>query len=99
MGRSLKKGPFIDDHLAKKVAVQKKSGKRDAITTWSRRSTIPPDFIGHTFMVHNGRQHIRVVITEDMVGHKLGEFSPTRVFRGHTNKKEEAKPGTGGGAP
>jgi len=93
MGRSLKKGPFIDDHLAKKVEVQKKSGKRDPITTWSRRSTIPPDFIGHIFLVHNGRNHLRVQVTEDMVGHKLGEFSPTRVFRGHTNKKEETKSG------
>jgi small subunit ribosomal protein S19 len=93
MGRSLKKGPFIDDHLAKKVEAQKKSGKRDPITTWSRRSTIPPDFIGHVFLVHNGRSHLRVQVTEDMVGHKLGEFSPTRVFRGHTNKKEETKAG------
>ncbi len=97
MARSLKKGPFIDDHLARKVEVQKKSGKRDPITTWSRRSTIPPDFIGHTFLVHNGRHHIKVFVTEDMVGHKLGEFSPTRVFRGHTNRKEDTKPG--GGTP
>ena len=94
MGRSLKKGPFIDDHLMRKVEAQKKGSKREPITTWSRRSTIPPEFIGHTFLVHNGRVHLKVAVTEDMVGHKLGEFAPTRVFRGHTNKKEEAKPGT-----
>jgi small subunit ribosomal protein S19 len=92
MGRSVKKGPFIDPKLAKKVAKLNDSGRKDPITTWSRRSTIPPDFVGHTFLVHNGRQHLRVFVTEDMVGHKLGEFSPTRVFRGHTNKKEGAKP-------
>ena len=93
MARSTKKGPFIDEHLMKKVAVEIKKGTRNPIKTWSRRSTIPPDFIGHTFLVHNGRVHLKVAVTEDMVGHKLGEFAPTRVFRGHTNKKEEAKPG------
>ncbi|TAJ18951.1 MAG: 30S ribosomal protein S19 [Planctomycetota bacterium] len=93
MGRSIKKGPFVEPKLAKKVAKMAKTGKRDPITTWSRRCTIPPDFIGHVFMVHNGRMHLKVQVTEDMVGHKLGEFAPTRVFRGHTNKKEEAKPG------
>ncbi len=93
MSRSTKKGPFIAEHLAKKVANEIKKGTRNPIKTWSRASTIPPDFIGHTFMVHNGKQHVKVVVTEDMVGHKLGEFSPTRVFRGHTNKKEIAKPG------
>ena len=86
MGRSIKKGPFVDPKLAKKV--EQAGSKRDAIKTWARRSTIPPDFIGHTFLVHNGRQHVKVSVTEDMVGHKLGEFSPTRNFRGHTNKKE-----------
>jgi small subunit ribosomal protein S19 len=91
MARSTKKGPFIDAHLMKKVAVEIKKGTRNPIKTWSRRSTIPPDFIGHTFLVHNGRQHQKVVITEDMVGHKLGEFAHTRVFRGHTNRKEEVK--------
>ena len=93
MGRSVKKGPFIDVKLAAKAAAQKKSGSKEPITTWSRRSTIPPEFIGLTFLVHNGRYHMKVQVTEDMVGHKLGEFAPTRVFRGHTNKKEAAKPG------
>ena len=91
MGRSAKKGPFIDDHLMRKVAAENQKGTKNPIKTWSRRSTIPPDFIGHTFLVHNGRQHQKVVITEDMVGHKLGEFAHTRIFRGHTNRKEEVK--------
>ena len=95
MGRSLKKGPYIDERLAGKVEAQKQSGKREPILTWSRRSTIPPDFIGHLFMVHNGRYHMKVLVSEDMVGHKLGEFAPTRVFRGHTNRKEEVKPAGG----
>jgi small subunit ribosomal protein S19 len=95
MGRSTKKGPFIAEHLAKKVALETAKGTKNPIKTWSRRSTIPPEFIGHTFMVHNGRQHLKVTVSEDMVGHKLGEFAPTRVFRGHTNKKETAKPGGG----
>jgi small subunit ribosomal protein S19 len=93
VGRSIKKGPFVDEHLAKKVDQANSVGKKGTIKTWSRRSTITPEFIGHTFMVHNGRMHLRVLVTEDMVGHKLGEFSPTRVFRGHTNKKEAAKAG------
>ena len=88
MGRSLKKGPFIDPKLALKVERQNESGSREPIKTWARACTIPPDFIGHTFMVHNGKQHLKVNVTEDMVGHKLGEFAPTRTFRGHTNKKE-----------
>ena len=88
MGRSIKKGPFIDPKLAKKVA---NGGKGTPIKTWARRSTIPPDFIGHTFLVHNGRQHVKVQVSEDMVGHKLGEFAPSRTFRGHTNKKEGIK--------
>ena len=91
MGRSIKKGPFIDPSLQKKV--DSMGERRSPIKTWSRRSVISPDFIGHTFMVHNGRQHVKVFVTEDMVGHKLGEFSQTRSFRGHTNKKEGAKPG------
>jgi small subunit ribosomal protein S19 len=91
VGRSVKKGPFVDEKLAKKVAAL--GSRREPIKTWSRRSTIPPDFIGHTFMVHNGKQHMKVFVTEDMVGHKLGEFAPTRIFRGHTNKKEAAKAG------
>ena len=88
MGRSLKKGPFIDPKLALKVDRQNDSGIREPIKTWARACTIPPDFIGHTFMVHNGKRHLKVTVTEDMVGHKLGEFAPTRTFRGHTNKKE-----------
>jgi len=88
MARSTKKGPFIDDHLLKKVAAETKKGTRNPIKTWSRRSTIPPDFIGHTFMVHNGRQHLKVLVTEDMVGHKLGEFAPTRTFKAHSGDKK-----------
>lgn len=91
MSRSIKKGPFIDLKLARKVAKLEGEGKRQPVKTWARACTIPPDFVGHTFMVHNGRQHIKVFITEDMVGHKLGEFAPTRNFRGHTNKKEGLK--------
>lgn len=81
MGRSLKKGPFVDPKLLKKVAAA--SVTRTPIRTWARRSTIAPEFIGHTFLVHNGRVHLTVYVTEDMVGHKLGEFSPTRTFKGH----------------
>ena len=91
MGRSIKKGPYIEPSLAKKV--EKMGPRRDPIKTWSRRSVISPDFIGHTFMVHNGRHHLKVFVTEDMVGHKLGEFAATRTFRGHTNKKEGQKSG------
>jgi small subunit ribosomal protein S19 len=91
MSRSIKKGPYIDAKLAKKVDAMNDSGKRAPIRTWARASTIPPDFIGHTFQVHNGKQHVKVFVTEDMVGHKLGEFAPTRNFRGHTNKKEGMK--------
>ncbi len=93
MGRSTKKGPFIDEHLVKKVLAENQKGTKNPIKTWSRRSTIPPDFIGHTFMVHNGRQHLKVYVTEDMVGHKLGEFAATRVFRGHTTRKAEGEEG------
>lgn len=95
MGRSVKKGPFIDEHLWKKVQSEITKGTKNPIKTWSRRSTLTPEMIGHTFMVHNGKTHLKVFVTEDMVGHKLGEFAPTRVFRGHTNKKEETKPGEG----
>ncbi|MFT7676955.1 MAG: small subunit ribosomal protein S19 [Planctomycetota bacterium] len=91
MGRSLKKGPYIDPKLEKKVTKQEEAGTKNPIITWARASTIPPHHVGYTFMVHDGRKHIRVQITEDMVGHKLGEFAPTRVFRGHTNKKEANK--------
>ena len=88
MGRSLKKGPYIDFRLENKVDVMNESGKKSVIKTWSRRSMISPDFVGFTFGVHNGNKFIPVFVTEDMVGHKLGEFSPTRNFRGHINKKD-----------
>ena len=84
MSRSLKKGPFIDESLAKKVEEMNRQGDRKIIKTWSRRSTVTPDFVGHTLGVHNGKKFIPVFITENMVGHKLGEFSITRMFRGHT---------------
>lgn len=83
MGRSLKKGPFVDEKLLAKVAKKLETGERDPIKTWSRRSTIIPEFVGFTFMVHNGKMFHKVFVTEDMVGHKLGEFSPTRTFKGH----------------
>ncbi len=88
MPRSLKKGPFVDDHLVKKVDELNKDGKKTVIKTWSRRSTVLPEFIGHTFAVHNGRKFVPVYVSENMVGHKLGEFSPTRTFRGHKEKKK-----------
>ncbi len=91
MSRSMKKGPYIDLKLARKVVKMQESGKKSPIKTWARACTIPPDFIGYTFLVHNGKLHVKVAITEDMVGHKLGEFAPTRNFRGHTNKKEGLK--------
>jgi small subunit ribosomal protein S19 len=87
MSRSLKKGPYIDFRLKKKIDHVNDFGKKGVIKTWSRRSMISPDFVGHTFAVHNGNKFIPVFITENMVGHKLGEFSPTRNFRGHVNKK------------
>jgi len=83
MGRSLKKGPFVDEYLLKKMSKMETSGEKRVIKTWSRRSTIIPDMVGYTFAVHNGNKHIPVYVTENMVGHKLGEFSPTRTFRGH----------------
>ena len=86
MGRSLKKGPFVDVKLFQKVDKQNQLGTKEAIKTWARACTIVPEFVGHTFMVHNGRQHMKVFVTEEMVGHKLGEFSPTRTFRGHGGK-------------
>ena len=91
MGRSTKKGPFVDDHLLEKIQAARQTNNRKPIKTWSRRSTVTPDFIGLTFMVHNGRTFLTVYINENMVGHKLGEFAPTRVFRKHGGvKKEEA---------
>lgn len=89
MGRSLKKGPYIDFRLEKKVQVMNESGKKSVIKTWSRRSMISPDFVGHTFGVHNGNKFIPVYVTENMVGHKLGEFAPTRTFKGHTAAKKD----------
>ena len=89
MARSLKKGPFADEYLLKKVEKMNESGKKEVIKTWSRRSTIYPDFIGHTFAVHNGKEFIPVYVTEDMVGHKLGEFSLTRKFGGHGADKKK----------
>jgi small subunit ribosomal protein S19 len=89
MARSLKKGPFVDPHLMGKIAEMNQSSEKKVVKTWSRRSTITPDMVGHTLAVHNGKKFIPVYITENMVGHKLGEFSPTRTFRGHTTKKSE----------
>jgi len=89
MARSLKKGPFVDDHLMKKVKTVQSSEKKEVIKTWSRRSTIFPEFIGLTFAVHNGKEFIPVYVTEDMVGHKLGEFSLTRKFSGHGEQKTD----------
>ena len=87
MPRSLKKGPFVDEKLLKKVEATRRSGTRIAIRTWSRRSTIIPDFVGLTFAVHDGKKHIPVFVTENMVGHKLGEFAPSRIFRKHGGVK------------
>ncbi len=86
MGRSLKKGPFVDEKLLKKVERMTGTGKKEPIKTWARRSTVSPEFVGHTFLVHDGRKHISVYVTEEMVGHKLGEFAPSRTFRGHGAK-------------
>ena len=91
MARSLKKGPYIDFRLEKKIDRLATSGKKQVIKTWSRRSMISPDFIGYTFAVHNGNKFIPVYVTENMVGHKLGEFAPTRNFRGHIGKKDKGK--------
>ncbi len=93
MPRSVKKGPFVDDHLLAKVDAQNERGTKNVIRTWSRRSTIIPDMLGHTIAVHNGKQHIAVFVTEAMVGHKLGEFAPTRTFRGHIRDDRRARRG------
>ena len=107
MSRSLKKGPFVDTSLLEKIEVMNRGGDKKVIKTWSRRSTVIPEMVGHTLAVHNGRKFIPVYITENMVGHKLGEFSPTRLFKGHTTKVAEraataapapGAPGAGGGA-
>ncbi|MCK5511809.1 MAG: 30S ribosomal protein S19 [Thermodesulfovibrionia bacterium] len=93
MPRSLKKGPYVDAKVLKRIQMMNETGDKRVLKTWSRRSTIVPEFIGHTFAVHNGMKFIPVYITEDMVGHKLGEFSPTRTFRAHSGtKKAEASP-------
>jgi small subunit ribosomal protein S19 len=86
MGRSLKKGPYVDPNLTRKVEDMERSGDKQVIKTWARRSTIPPEFVGFTFAVHNGKKFIPVYVTENMVGHKLGEFSPTRTFRAHSGR-------------
>ncbi len=91
MSRSIKKGPFIDDHLARKVLNAIRSNDKRVIKTWSRRSTILPEFVGLTFAVHNGKKFIPVFVTENMVGHKLGEFSPTRMFKGHAGDKKSKR--------
>ena len=88
MGRSIKKGPFVDDHLMRKVEQAQETGSRKVIKTWSRRSDILPEMVGLTFAVHNGNRFIRVYVTENMVGHKLGEFSPTRTYYGHASDKK-----------
>jgi small subunit ribosomal protein S19 len=91
MGRSLKKGPFVDDHLMKKVEELNEKNEKRVVKTWSRRSTIFPEFVGHTFAVYDGRKHVPVYVTEDMVGHKLGEFAPTRTFKGHVDNDKKSK--------
>lgn len=91
MARSLKKGFFVDDHLLKKVLEMNDKGEKKLVKTWSRRSTIIPDFVGHTFSVHNGQKHIPVFVTENMIGHKLGEFVPTRTYRGHGGSLPDRK--------
>ena len=106
MGRSTKKGPFVDVKLLRKVEKMQEKGIREPINTWARPCTIVPEVVGQTFLVHNGRMHLRVLVTEDMVGHKLGEFAPTRTFRGHSGRKAAmaaagaapapAAPGAGG---
>ena len=105
MSRSLKKGPFIDTPLLEKLEAMNRANEKKVIKTWSRRSTVIPEMVGHTMAVHNGKKFIPVYITENMVGHKLGEFAPTRIFKGHTTKVAEraaaaaaAAPGAGGGA-
>jgi small subunit ribosomal protein S19 len=97
MGRSLKKGPFVDHHLMAKVNKNNSEGAKKTIKTWSRRSMIVPEMIGHTFDVHNGKKFFTVYVSENMVGHRLGEFSPTRTFKGHPKKTAAASSSSGGG--
>jgi small subunit ribosomal protein S19 len=100
MARSVKKGPFVDEHLLKKIAVMNESRQKQVIRTWSRRSTVTPDMVGYTIGVHNGRKFIPVFVSENMVGHKLGEFAPTRTFYAHSgDRKADAKTTTGAPAP
>src|SRR5260370_41537150 len=102
MSRSLKKGPYVDQRLLTRVERMDDRGRREPIKTWARDCTVVPDFIGHTFMIHNGKQFIRLFVTEDMVGHKLGEFAPTRIFKGHSGGKAKAAAlagAAGAGAP
>ena len=101
MGRSLKKGPFVDTHLLEKIEVMNRGTDKKVIKTWSRRSTVVPEMVGHTLAVHNGRKFIPVYVTENMVGHKLGEFAPTRIFKGHTTRVAERAAAVAGapGAP
>lgn len=87
MGRSIKKGPYVQEALYKRVLAMNEAGEKKVLKTWSRSSTIFPDFVGHTFAVHDGRKHVPVYVTEDMVGHKLGEFAPTRTYKGHAGSK------------
>jgi small subunit ribosomal protein S19 len=91
MGRSLKKGPFVDQNLLQKIGRLDLANRKEPIKTWARRSTISPEFIGHTFLVHNGRHHINVYVSEEMVGHKLGEFAPTRTFRYHAGQERSSR--------
>ena len=91
MSRSVKKGPYVQEVLLKRVVAMNEAGEKKVLKTWSRSSTIFPDFVGHTFAVHDGRKHVPVYVTEDMVGHKLGEFAPTRTFKGHSGNRKENK--------
>ena len=91
MGRSVKKGPFVEERLLKRIIAMNESGKKQVLKTWSRSSTIFPDMVGHTIAVHDGRKHVPVYITEEMIGHKLGEFAPTRTFKGHAGEKTTKK--------
>ncbi|MBQ0032962.1 MAG: 30S ribosomal protein S19 [bacterium] len=95
MSRSLKKGPYVEESLLRKVEKMQASGKKQPIKTWSRRSMVLPDFVGLTFAIHNGRQHMPIFITENMVGHRLGEFAPTRTFKAHGNSAAKARPSKG----
>ena len=92
MARSIKKGPFVDEHLVKKIEKMTRSGQKQPIKTWSRRSTITPDFVGATIAIYDGRKHVPVFVTENMVGHRLGEFAPTRIFRKHGGVKAKKSP-------